>query len=80
MKRNAVVKVYSTPTCPHCRKARRFLEENGIGFEEYNVLEDQTARDEMVRISGQMGVPVIVINKEVIVGFNEGIIKNRLGI
>ena len=74
------VKVYSTPTCPWCHKAKEFLEENKIEFEDINVAEDQKAAEEMVEKSGQRGVPVIMIDDEVIVGFNPDAIKKALKI
>lgn len=72
------VKVYSTPTCPWCTKAKEFLTENKVKFENINVAEDEKARNDMVERSGQMGVPVIEIGKEMIVGFDESKIKKIL--
>lgn len=67
-----VVKVYSTTHCPYCTMLKDFLAENEIEFEEFNVAEDETARDEMVKKSGQLGVPVIDINgKDILVGFDK---------
>ena len=74
----AKVKVYSTPTCPWCHKAKEFLEENKIEFEDINVAEDQEAASEMIEKSGQRGVPVIEIDGEIIVGFNPEAIKKAL--
>ena len=74
----AKVKVYSTPTCPWCTKAKEFLTENKVKFENINVAEDEKARNDMVERSGQMGVPVIEIGKEMIVGFDESKIKKIL--
>ncbi|MFH1768475.1 MAG: glutaredoxin family protein [Candidatus Omnitrophota bacterium] len=68
------IKVYSTPTCPYCHMAKEYLSSKGVSYTDYDVSRDKTAADEMVKISGQMGVPVIVINGEVIVGFD----KNRI--
>ena len=65
------VKVYSTNTCPYCTRAKEFLEENRIEFENINVSDDEEAAQEMIEKSGQMGVPVIVIGDEVIVGFDK---------
>ena len=76
----AKVKVYSTPTCPWCHKAKEFLTENKIEFEDINVAEDQKAAQEMVEKSGQRGVPVIEIDGEMIVGFNPEAIKKALKI
>ncbi|MBW2980414.1 glutaredoxin family protein [Candidatus Woesearchaeota archaeon] len=72
------VKVYSTPTCPWCHKAKDFLKENKIEFEDINVAENKEAADEMIKKSGQMGVPVIEIDGEMIVGFDQEKIKKLL--
>ena len=75
------VTVYSTPTCPWCVKVKDFLKANKIKFEDKNVAEDEKARDEMVEKSGQMGVPVIVIEgHDPIVGFDQEAIKKALNI
>lgn len=62
--------IYTTPTCGYCHQAKRFLNEHGVKFTEHDVSRDRAAAEEMVRVSGQMGVPVIVVDGEVIVGFN----------
>jgi glutaredoxin-like YruB-family protein len=72
------VKVYSTPTCPYCHMAKDFLKENKVEFQDFNVAVDRNAAQEMVKISGQMGVPVIVINDKIIVGFDKETIKKEL--
>jgi glutaredoxin-like YruB-family protein len=64
------VVVYSTPTCPYCHQAKRYLTEKGVSYVEKDVATDLEARDEMVRKSGQLGVPVIEVNGSVIIGFN----------
>ena len=76
----AKVKVYSTPTCPWCKKAKEFLTENKVEYEDINVAENQEAQKEMVDKSGQMGVPVLDIDGTVIVGFDVEKIKSSLGI
>ena len=76
----AKVTVYSTPSCPWCHKAKDFLKENKIKFEDKNVADDDAARNEMVEKSGQMGVPVLDINGTVIVGFDQEGIKKALKI
>ena len=73
-----MVKVYSTNTCPWCVKAKNYLKSVGVEFEELNVQEDMTARDEMINKSKQMGVPVIDINGTVIVGFDKNAIDKAL--
>ena len=72
------IKVYSTPTCPWCRKAKDYLKEKGVQFTEYNVGEDRSKLQEMVELSGQRGVPVIKIDDDVIVGFNQSKIDQDL--
>ncbi|MFC1511245.1 glutaredoxin family protein [Candidatus Margulisiibacteriota bacterium] len=76
----AAVKVYSTPTCPYCKQAKQFLSENNIQFEDIDVAANQTAAQEMVSKSGQMGVPVLDIDGQIIVGFDKAKIKKMLGI
>ncbi len=74
------VKVYSTPTCVYCVTLKRFLEEKNIEFEEINVADNEAAAKEMVEASGQMGVPVVDIDGEIIVGFNRDKISSALEI
>lgn len=73
-----MVKVYSTNTCPWCVKAKNYLKSVGVEFEELNVQENMTARDEMINKSKQMGVPVLDINGTVIVGFDKNAIDKAL--
>lgn len=75
-----IVKIYSTLTCPYCVMAKQFLKENNIPFEDIDVAENREAITEMIRKSGQMGVPVLDINGTIIVGFNKEAIKNALKI
>ncbi|MFH1972558.1 MAG: glutaredoxin domain-containing protein [archaeon] len=72
--------VYSTPTCPYCVLAKDFLKEHNIEFEEINVAQDQEKARAMVEKSGQMGVPVIEIDGEMVIGFDKDKIKELLGI
>jgi glutaredoxin-like YruB-family protein len=74
------VKVYSTPVCPWCNLTKEFLKKHNIEFEDIDVSKDEKAADEMVEKSGQMAVPVIEIKGKVIVGFNQELIENELGI
>jgi glutaredoxin-like YruB-family protein len=74
----AKVKVYSTPECPWCKKAKEFLKENKIEFEEKDVSTDEKAKEEMVEKSGQMGVPVLDIDGTIIIGFDVEKIKTAL--
>jgi glutaredoxin-like YruB-family protein len=72
--------IYSTPTCHFCELAKEFFKEKGVAYTEYNVLSDLAKRQEMVDKSGQLGVPVIVINGKVTVGFDQSKISSLLGI
>ena len=72
------IKVYSTNNCPYCDMVKEFLKEKNIEFEDINVGEDREAAKEMVQKSGQMGVPVIDIDGEIIVGFNKIAIEEIL--
>jgi len=74
------VKVYSTEMCPYCHMAKDFLREHKIKFEDIRVDEDQLAAIEMMKKSGQTGVPVIEIGKEIIIGFDQARIKKALGL
>jgi glutaredoxin 3 len=74
------VKIYTTNHCPWCHKAKDFLKRHNIKFENIDVQENEEAAREMVEKSGQMGVPVLDINGEIIVGFNETRIRKALGI
>ena len=74
------VEIYSTPTCPFCIRVKQFLKENNIQFEDIDVSEDQAKAQAMIEKSGQMGVPVIDIEGEIIVGFDKEKIKEALGI
>lgn len=76
----STVTVYSTPTCHFCHMAKDYFKEHNIAFQDFNVSEDLGKRQEMIQKSGQMGVPVIVINDNLIVGFNKPKIAELLGI
>ena len=76
----ANVKIYSTPTCPYCKMAKQFLTENNIQFEDTDVSSNQSAAQEMISKSGQMGVPVLDIDGQIVIGFNKAKIKQLLGL
>ncbi|MDO8600836.1 MAG: glutaredoxin domain-containing protein [bacterium] len=67
----ANVKIYTTPTCVYCKMAKSFFQEHSVQYEEKNVATDAVARDEMVQKSGQLGVPVIDIDGNIVVGFDQ---------
>lgn len=74
------VTIYSTPTCHFCQMSKDFFKDNNITFTEYNVASDLAKRQEMIQKSGQMGVPVIFIGEEMIVGFDKEKLSSLLGV
>lgn len=74
------VTIYSTPTCHFCHAAKEFFKEHNIAFTDYDVSSDAEKRAEMVQKSGQMGVPVIFIDSDMVIGFDESRVKKLLSI
>lgn len=72
------VSVYSTPTCPYCNQVKEYLKQKGIEFIEYNVASDLEARNVMVQKSGQLGVPVIDVGGDIVIGFNRARLEELL--
>ena len=72
--------VYSTDTCPFCVMEKDFLKKNKVPFEDYNVADDSSKLEEMVKKSGQTGVPVLDIQGTIIIGFDEPRIRRELGL
>jgi len=74
-----IIKIYTTPSCPWCEKTKEWLKEKRIKFKEHDVSNDEKSREEMIKKSNQMGVPVLDINGTIIVGYNPKEIKKALG-
>ncbi|MDI6737472.1 MAG: glutaredoxin family protein [Nanoarchaeota archaeon] len=74
------VKIYSTPTCPYCDMAKQFLSEHKVKFEAVDVSKDRKAAAEMIEVSGQMGVPVIMVGGQCIIGFDQPALKKALNL
>ncbi len=72
--------VYTTPLCPWCQAVKAFLKANNIEFEEIDVSSNEEKAREMILKSGQMGVPVIEIDGEIVVGFNKPLLEELLGL
>ena len=72
------VAIYSTPTCPYCERAKDYLSRKGILYVDYNVAENKDKAKEMIQKSGQMSVPVIIIDNEIVVGFNQAWLDSLL--
>ncbi|MFH1423581.1 MAG: glutaredoxin domain-containing protein [Candidatus Nealsonbacteria bacterium] len=65
-----MIRIFSTPSCPYCVTLKEFLKEHGFEFEDINVAVDEKAREEMIAKSKQMGVPVIEIDGQIVIGFD----------
>lgn len=74
------ITIYSTPTCHFCRAAKEFLTEKGIAYTNYDVAADAQKREEMIGLTGQLGVPVIRVGDEVMVGFDRSRLAAKLGV
>ena len=79
-KAQKTVTIYSTPTCHFCHAAKEFFTANKIQFTDHNVATDLAKRQEMIEMTDQMGVPVIRIGDDVVIGFDKPTIANLLGI
>ena len=73
------VVVYSTPSCPYCTMVKDFLKKKAVAYEDHDVSRDRSKADEMIRKSGQMGVPVVDVNGQILVGFRPAEIESALG-
>jgi glutaredoxin 3 len=74
------VTIYTTPTCHFCKLAKEFFAEKDVQYTAYDVSTDAEKRDEMIQMTGQLGVPVIVIGEDVMVGFDREKVAGKLGI
>jgi len=74
------VTIYSTPSCHFCHMAKDFFKEKNIAYTDYNVAADPEKRQEMLDKSGQLGVPVITIDNDLVIGFNKPVIAKLLGV
>lgn len=74
------VTIYSTPTCHFCQMAKEFFTEKGVQFTNYDVSTDAAKREEMIKMTGQLGVPVIVVGGDIMVGFDRARLASKLGI
>lgn len=74
------VKIYTTPTCSWCARTKQFFKEHKVAYEEVNVAADEKAAEEMIEKSGQMGVPVVEVDGQIVVGFDESRLRKLLKI
>ena len=74
------VTIYSTPTCSYCHAAKEFFKSHEVSYTEHNVASDAVKRQEMIEKSGQMGVPVITIDDQLVIGFDQNKLAELLGV
>ncbi len=74
------VTVYSTPSCVYCKMAKAYFDQKGVQYIDKDVMVDEVAREEMIKKTGQLGVPVLDIGGSIIIGFDKGAINEALGI
>lgn len=74
------VTIYTTPTCHFCKLAKEFFAEKNVQYTAYDVSTDAQKREEMIQMTGQLGVPVIVIDDSIMVGFDREKVAGKLGI
>lgn len=74
------VTIYTTPTCHFCQMAKEFFAEKGVQYTAYDVSADSQKREEMIKMTGQLGVPVIVVGGDIMVGFDRAKLAAKLGI
>lgn len=74
------VAIYTTETCGYCKMAKEYFQKNNVEYQEFNVGTDLAKRQEMIEKSGQMGVPVITVGEDIVVGFNKQRLQEMLGI
>jgi glutaredoxin-like YruB-family protein len=77
---NKLVEIYSTPTCHFCHMAKDWFTEKGVKFVDYDVSKDIEKRRHIMEVTGQMGVPVIIVGSDVIIGFNQSKLEEILNI
>jgi len=75
---NKQITIYSTPVCHFCITAKDYFKDKGVEYTEHDVAENQEKRQEMIEMTGQMGVPVIRVGDDVVVGFDEAKVEELL--
>ena len=73
-----MITIYTTPSCVYCKVAKAYFKEKNLEYKELDVVVDEAAREEMIKKSGQMGVPVIDINGKIVIGFNKREVEEAL--
>lgn len=74
------ITIYSTPSCVYCKMAKAYFDQKGIKYVDKDVMVDEVAREEMIKKSGQLGVPVLDIDGKIIIGFDKSAINEAAGI
>jgi glutaredoxin-like YruB-family protein len=74
------ITIYSTPMCHFCNLAKEYFNANGIKYTDHNLIGNPEKQKEMIELTGQMGVPVIVIGDDIVIGFDKPRIADLLGL
>ena len=74
------VSIYTTPACQYCKQVKEYFAEHNVEYTEHDVSTDAEKRTEMIQKSGQMGVPVVLVGEDMMIGFNEEKLAGMLGI
>lgn len=74
------ITIYTTPTCVYCKMTKSLFKDNNVAYEEKDVAADEKAREEMIQKSGQLGVPVIDIDGQIVVGFDKDKLSQLVGV
>lgn len=77
---NPTVVIYSTPSCGYCKLAKEFMTERNVEYTEHNVASDVEKRNEMMEKTGQMGVPVIEVDEQIMIGFDRAALAKLLNV
>lgn len=80
MDQKHTVTIFSTQFCGYCKLAKQYFKEKNIAYTEKDVGTDEVAREDMIKRSGQYGVPVIDIDGKLVIGFDKGAISDLLGL
>ena len=75
-----MIKIYTTPSCIYCKVAKEFFKKKNLEFTEVNVVQDQKTLDDFVKLTGKRSVPVFEINGELILGYDEDVLRQKIGI
>lgn len=74
------VTIYSAPWCVYCKMAKAYMDENKVAYKEIDVSVDEAGKDDMIKKTGQLGIPVIEVDSQIMIGFDKQALKKALGL